>query len=84
MYLCGMKCQIVQLIYAYTKDNRHLVDESTGASGTIPVHTQIFGYPIFEKHHFGILSADVYHGLHTRISVLYGFGSCHDLLDEMQ
>ena len=76
--------QLVQLIHLHTQYDGHLVNESSRAARTIAIHTQVLGLSVSEEDHLGILSADIYQGLHPGIRLADGPRGRHHLLHERQ
>ena len=80
VYLPGVLRQPVHLLHVGAEDDGHLVDERARSASTVPVHAQVLGFRVLEEHDLGILSADVYHGAHLRVVLLYRLRGGHHLL----
>ena len=78
----GLEGQFVKSRHVYIQYDGHLVDKGPRAAGTVAVHAQSRGFGIFKEYDFGVLAADVNHGAHLRVVVLYGLGGGHYFLDE--
>ena len=78
----GVLRQLIHVFHIHAKDNRHLVYECACPSGTVPIHAEVFRFRIFKEYHFGVLSANVYHGAYLRIIRLHRLGGCHNFLDK--